>query len=244
MPEKRIPKDRRKKKRKQHTNDESGSRFFRHARFGNIPLIHHSQVGSDGKLYEWWQYDPNYQPSMPRGAVRGDVRKQMYCAAHHLPKYFYVDEDRECIQCGRRFTFHAKEQKYWYETLKFNFSSIPIRCVECRRQRRSEQALREQIARAKAEVRKMNPAGYIALARAVVEYHERTGHGNLNEAIAAARKAAALWPTSSEPQLWEGVAHALAGRRQKAQTILNSFLSKSGSEPVALRTKAERYLKP
>ena len=243
MPEKHVPTDSGKKRRKPRETTDSGRRFSRDPLFGNIPLIHHSHVGRDGKLYEWWQYDPGYQPAMPHGAVRGDVRKQEYCPAHHLPKYFYVDENRDCIQCGRRFTFHAKEQKYWYETLKFNFSSIPIRCVDCRRQRRSEHALREQIARAKSEVREGDPAGYIALARAIVEYHERTQHGNLDEAIAAARKAAALWPTSSEAQLWEGLAHALAGRRQKAQTILKSFMSKSVGGPFALRTKAEKYLK-
>ena len=232
-----------KKRRKPRKTTDSGPRLFRDPLFGNIPLIHHSNVGEDGKLYEWRQCDPNYQPVMPYGAVRGDVRKQAYCPAHHLPKYFYVNENRDCIQCGRRFIFNAEEQKYWYETLKFNFSSIPIRCVDCRRQRRSEHALREQIARAKADIRERDPAGYIALARAIVEYHERTQHGNLDEAIAAARKAAALWPTSSEPQFWEGLAHALAGRRQKAQTILKSFLTQSLGGPVAFRTKAEKYLK-
>jgi len=75
----------------------------------------------------------------------------VFCTAHHDPKYFYVDETRKCIQCGSEFTFRAAEQKYWYETLKFNFSSVPVRCVQCRRQRRSEHALREQIAQAKSE---------------------------------------------------------------------------------------------
>ena len=243
MPDRRIPRDRKKKRRKAKNNTQSESKFSRHPLFGNIPLLHHVYTGGDGKVYEWWQYDPNYEPAMPRGAVRGDVSKQVYCPAHHVPKYFYLDEDHDCIQCGQRFTFLGEEQKYWYETLKFNFSSIPIRCVECRRQRRSEHALREQIARAKADVRRLNPAGYVALARAIVEYYERTGQGNLDEAIAAARKAAVLWPTSVEPQLWEGVAHALAGRQQRAETILNSFLAKSVGGYGVFRMKAEKYLK-
>ncbi len=211
--------------------------------YGNIPLIHRQINVDDGKLYEWWQYDPDYQPALPRGAVRGDVRKQSYCPAHHIPKYFYIDEERECIQCGRTFAFRAKEQKYWYETLKFNFSSIPIRCLHCRRERRSEHAMREQIARAKAEVRSKNPAAYIALARAIVEYHEKTGHGDLNQAVAAARKAKLVWPDSIEPHLWEGIAHAMAGRRSKAQTNLKHYLSTSSNAPATLRTKAEKYVK-
>jgi hypothetical protein len=43
-----------------------------------------------------------------------------------MPKYFYVDDERECIQCGKQFTFHAAEQKYWYETLKFNIWTAEI----------------------------------------------------------------------------------------------------------------------
>jgi putative zinc ribbon protein len=244
MPDKRLPRDG-KKRRKQAkaSGPTSDIRFARHPLFGNIPLVHHSTVGLGGKQYEWWQHDPNYEPPLPPGAVRGDVRKQVFCPAHHDPKYFYVDEDRQCIQCGKDFIFHAKEQKYWYEALKFNFSSIPIRCLQCRRERRSEHALREQIARAKADVRAKNPAGHIALARAIVEYHERTKQGNLNEAIAASRKAAALWPNSSEPYLWEGIAQALSGRRDKAQISLKTFLFKTPNAPLALRNKAHNYLK-
>lgn len=242
MPEKRFPRDGKQRRKPRRASSQSEPRYARDPLFGNLPLIHHSNIGINGKTYEWWQYDPDFQPPLPQGAVRGDVRKQNYCPAHHTPKYFYVDEDRQCIQCGRDFIFQAQEQKYWYETLKFNFSSIPIRCLHCRRERRSDHALREQIARAKAEVRKMNPAGYIALARAIVEYHERTQQGNLDEAIAASRKAATLWPDSYEPNLWEGIAHALAGRRQKARSTLKTFLSTSTNVPLALRKKAEKYV--
>lgn len=242
MREKRFPRDGKKRRAPQKPEITTNLRAVQHPYFGNIPMIYHSDPGGDGKIYEWWQPDPDYQPPMPSGAVRGDVRKQEYCPAHHTPKYFYVDEDCDCIQCGKGFIFHAREQKYWYETLKFNFSSIPIRCLQCRRERRTDHALREQIARAKAEVGETNPAAYLALARAIVEYHERTKQGDLNQAIAAARKAEALWPESSEPGLWEGIAQALAGRRQKAQAALNSFLLKP-TKNVALRNKAEKYLK-
>jgi hypothetical protein len=152
MAEKCFPRNRGTKKQKsaRRRADSSDAPLFQHPLFGEIPLIHHSAVGRDGKVYEWWQYDPDYRPPLPRGAIPGDVRKQVYCPWHHVPKYFYVDHEDECIQCGNRFTFRATEQKYWYETLKFNFRSVPIRCLDCRRQRRSEHALREQIARTKA----------------------------------------------------------------------------------------------
>src|SRR5262249_6411178 len=94
------------------------------------------------------------QSPLPRGAVRGDVSQQVFCSAHNEPKYFYLDESRTCVQCGDGFGFSAREQKFWYERLKFSFRSAPIRCLRCRRQRRSEHALREGIARAKAEARR------------------------------------------------------------------------------------------
>jgi bifunctional non-homologous end joining protein LigD len=145
--------------------------------------------------------------------VRGNVRKQNYCTAHHVPKYFYLDEERRCVQCGAKFTFEAGEQKHWYETLGFKFGSIPVRCPPCRRRRRSEHALREQIAEAKAYLRAegANSGAHLSLARALVEYHERTGHGDLDEAVAAARKAAGAFPESSEPLFWERAAGPLSG---------------------------------
>ena len=239
MSDKRIPRDRKKKRARA---EKSQQRYARHPLFGQIPLIHHQASGSDGKIYDWWEYDANYQPTLPRHAVRGDVRKQNYCAAHHYPKYFYVDEPRECIQCGDAFIFHASEQKYWYETLKFNFSSIPVRCIKCRRERRSEHSLREQIARAKANIPSNDPAAYIALARAIVEYHEKTELGDLNEAIAAARKAQSLWPEAAEPSLWEGIAHARAARPAKARLALTRFLASAENTPATLRRRAESYL--
>lgn len=165
-------------------------RWERHDLYGKLPLIRHASVGLDGKVYEWWQYDPAYAPRLPRGAVRGDINKQVFCASCHPPKYFYVDETRRCVQCDQRFIFKATEQEYWYETRQFTFSSVPIRCQQCRRLRRSEHALREQIANARRAVEEApkDPAGLLALARAIVEYHERTGAGNLEDALAAARR--------------------------------------------------------
>jgi hypothetical protein len=216
----------------------------RHPLFGRIPLVHQATTAANGKAYEWWLHDPTYEPSMPTGAVRGNVAEQVYCRGHHVPKYFYVDEDRECVQCGSPFTFRAAEQKHWYEVLKFNFGSVPIRCPKCRRQRRSEHALREAIARAKALVRERNedPAAHLSLAAALVEYHERTGQGDLNAAIAAARRAAASWPQSGEALFWEGVAQARAGRAGRARRCLEGFLGRSdGSRPL-LVTRARAYL--
>jgi len=172
------------------------------------------------------------------------VSKQTFCRACHDPKYFYVDETRTCIQCGSDFTFSAAEQKYWYETRQFNFASVPIRCKRCRRQRRTEHAMREQIARARQAARDAptDPEVQLALARAIVEYHERTDAGRLDDAVAAARKAAKLWPEAPDASLWEGIAHARAGRAKQARERLAQFVSRDARAPASLILKAEEYL--
>lgn len=222
----------------------SNGRWSTHPLYGSIPLIRHATVGRNGRTYEWWEYDPKFSPPIPRGAIPGDVSKQVYCTVCHVPKYFYVDETRTCVQCGSRFTFSGAEQKYWYETRKFNFSSVPIRCKGCRRLRRSEHAMREQIALARQATLSTpsDPSTHLALAQAIVEYHERTGAGRLDDAVAAARRAGKLWRDAPDASLWEGVAHARAGRAKQARERLSEFLNRAPSTHASLRAKAQHYL--
>jgi putative zinc ribbon protein len=201
--------------------------------FGDVPMI--EQDGS-------WHCDPAFRPRVPKNAVVGDVSKQEFCALCHVPKYFYVDDERRCVQCGATFTFSGREQKYWYESLKFNFGSVPVRCPNCRRQRRSDRAMHGQLAVARAAAREDpdDPAVLLSLARAIVELNERTGNGELNDAIAAARRAARLWPGSYEPLFWEGVAHARAGHRDRARDQLRSFVA--SAPRGGLERRARVYL--
>ena len=224
--------------------DSAERRWSRHPVYGRIPLIRHATVGRDGRTYEWWEYDPAFSPPVPKGAVAGDVSKQVFCSACHEPKYFYVNETRTCVQCDSRFTFSGAEQKYWYETRKFNFSSVPIRCKTCRRLRRSEHAMREQIARARqtTAVAPTDPSAHLALARAIVEYHERTGAARLDDAIAAARTAVKLWRDAPDASLWEGIAHARAGRAKQARERLSEFLKGTQNVHASLVAKAQEYL--
>jgi hypothetical protein len=207
-------------------------------------MVERSYVANDGQRYKWDEYDLTYSPRLPKGAVAGDVSKQVFHPALHVPKYFYIDETRTCVQCDSPFTFSGAEQKYWYETRRFVFDSIPIRCQSCRRLRRSEHALRQQIAHARELVRSQpgDPASHLALARAIVELHERTGGGRLDDAIAAARKAAKLWPDSAEPALWEGLAHARAGRANQARVCLSAVLERENSLPANLASKVRAFL--
>jgi len=162
-------------------------------------------------------------------AVRGNPVVQVYCRAHDVPKYFYLDEQRTCVECRQPFVFYAKEQRYWYEELRFNFNSTAIRCVPCSKRQRSEQGLREQIGTVleELETRRDDAGLWLDLARATVQYREMTGDGNLDRAIAAARKADAQWRDAAEPSYWEGKAQYLAGRAGKARECLARFLERS-----------------
>jgi hypothetical protein len=207
--------------------------------YGRIPLIAREVCDLRGGLHVVYVCDPDYEPSLPRGAVRADLRRQNLCFACHVPKYFYMDEEQTCVQCSRPFVFGAAEQKFWYESLGFYGASVPIRCPECRRQRRSEKALRAQVALARSHVQTNpeNPAALLALAEAVVRHRQRTGQGDLNEAIAASRRARKLAPLVAETLFWEALCHSQAGRPEKARALFQQF----ASYPV--RSKRDRDLR-
>ncbi len=200
-----------------------------HPLYGEIPLIPAQVVDDAGKERHYYEFDLDYQPPLPPGAVRGDVRRQEFCPLCHVPRYFFVDQEKECVQCGKKFVFSAKEQKYWYETLKFNFHSVAIRCRLCRRRRRSQSAVRHQIQQAKRrlEAAPEDAGCLLALAEATVTYHRMAGEGDLNAAVHAARRVQKLWPSALAAIFWEAACHSEAGRTEKAVKLYRAFLARS-----------------
>jgi hypothetical protein len=71
-------------------------------------------------------------------ALAGKPWLQVYGLA--APFYIYCDVRRRCSDCNNKFIFSAKEQQYWYETLKFIIYSSPQQCLTCRRKRRGVKA--------------------------------------------------------------------------------------------------------
>jgi hypothetical protein len=203
-----------------------------HPVFGPIPLLVHEWIDADGTPRASYDYDPDYQPPLPSGAVRGDPRRQRSRGAFDVPRYFYVDAERRCVQCREPFVFGAREQKHWYETLGFNFASVAIRCPGCRRRRRSDKALHHAVEDATREVQAKpdDAAAQLCLAEAIVELHARCGHGSLDQAIAAARKARRL-REQQPPAAWalthycEARAHALGERVDRARAAFEAFLA-------------------
>ena len=80
---------------------------------------------------------------MPVGAIKADLTKH---APHnsYSPPMWYVDEHRKCVACGQAFTFTARQQKHWFETLKIPIYVMADRCVSCRRKRREELAAQQK----------------------------------------------------------------------------------------------------
>ena len=203
-------------------------------RFGDIPLI----PRADGL---GWEYDPYYQPPLPPGAVRGDISRQSYCPTCHRPRYFYRDQHKTCVQCGDAFVFSAREQKFWYERLGFYLDSEAIRCRRCRKQQRTMKALARQVSALRDRQRDApdDPAVALELAETTVRFRETTGEGDLDRAVANARRARRRWPENRASLFWEARAQQLAGREDRAVPLYQTFVDKVGTRKK-YRKLAER----
>jgi tetratricopeptide (TPR) repeat protein len=192
------------------------------------------------------QYDPDHEPALPAGAVRGDIRRQDYCPMCNVPRYFYVDEPRTCVQCSTPFVFTAVEQKYWYETLRFWADSTAIRCVDCRRRHRRNVAIQRHLCAALAALEQApdDPVRLLEVAAARARYRAAWGRGDLASGLAAARRAQQLWPEEPRALYWEGRLQELAGRPDKARVCYRRFLAEARGQQAdqAMRRHAERLL--
>lgn len=197
---------------------------------GDVPMVTKTVTVGD-ESYSYDEYDPDFRPPLPPGAVRGNPRHQQYYGLFCKPRYFYLDRDEICVQCGQTFVFSAKEQKYWYESLGFPLVSVAVRCLPCRRRRRSQKALREELARClrALEAEPDDFAQHLALAEATVRYRRSTGEGDLDRAIHSVRRVQKGWPEAAEAYFWEGACHAEADREAKARELYQRFLEHAGA---------------
>lgn len=74
-------------------------------------------------------------------AERANVAKQN-CGV--CPRHWYFDAIYKCKACGIEFTFSAKEQRFWYEDLKFYVGFEPQICLACRKMDRGMRLLKQQ----------------------------------------------------------------------------------------------------
>ncbi|MBF9131346.1 zinc-ribbon domain containing protein [Plantactinospora sp. S1510] len=196
--------------------DHAGVTWEAHPRYGDIP--YRDTAGG---------YDLDYRPALPAGAVRGDPHRQRdFCNHCQPPRYFYLDEERTCVECGRGFVFGATEQRFWYERLGFQIESVPIRCPACRRADRSRRRLQRRLAEATDAARRQpdDALAQLVLTAATVEHVCGLGTGSLDSAIRAARKAVRLDPNLHLAHYWEARAQELADRRDKAIEAYGQFI--------------------
>lgn len=178
-------------------------------------------------------HQEHIKPKIPYGALPGNVELQVFCSFCHTPKYYYLDRERTCVQCGQEFIFSAKEQKFWYETLKFNFRSEAIRCLHCRKSKRNENALQNQLNLSHQNLKKSpnDPYAMLAVVEALCLYHEKLNKGKLSEAITLARKSFKVDPRCYESLYWEAIAQKLSNHQEQAHALFEKFIEKSSAIP-------------
>jgi hypothetical protein len=169
-------------------------------------------------------YDPDFRPDLPAGAVRGNPRRQLFCC--EVPRYFYVDVERTCRDCGASFVFSAGEQKHWYETLGFRLDANAVRCLPCRRAFRRDKGIARALADASRALAQspLHPPAVLAYARAAIAHAERFGHAPLDAAIAALRALRRHAPSVVETVYLEGRCAEAAARPRGARASYERFL--------------------
>jgi hypothetical protein len=196
----------------------------------------------DGHRWRGWEWDLS-GIQVPPGATRGDPNLQRFGLSG--PQFWYVDRDRTCVACGDEFVFAGAEQRFWYETLGFDPLSTAIRCPACRRKVRSLKALHATLATAlrAAEAAPDEAARWLDLARACGELRDRTGEGDLDRGLAAARRARRLSDDALvEALYWEATFQRYAGRLDAAAELEAAFIARAGrnSREKALLRAIER----
>ena len=76
-------------------------------------------------------------------AIVPDYSKQNY--GYGGPILMYVNKDLNCETCKKEFIFSAKEQKFWYEDLHFNYCAYPKSCAPCRKKIREPRILNTKL---------------------------------------------------------------------------------------------------
>ena len=117
--------------RRSQTN--SGN-FVPHPRYGSEPIPSGLKVSEEEIRHGFWRLTRD--KIFPESVLLADPEKQNYAI---YPRRYYVDVQRICRTCHRPFIFFAREQRYWFETLRFFVDADCVLCPDCRRESRSVQ---------------------------------------------------------------------------------------------------------
>lgn len=121
-----------------------------HPRYGSKPAVSGITVPEEVIRQGHWRYSQG--KIYPESVLLADPSKQNYST---FPRDYYVDVLRHCRQCERPFIFFAREQRHWFETLKFY---VDADCVHCHPCRRASQALHRRLQRYSHLARTLEPS--------------------------------------------------------------------------------------
>ena len=105
-----------------------------HPRYGTHPRPSGYSVTEAQIRESFWRHSRDVL--FPETALPANPDNQNFAV---FPRRYYVDVLRTCRSCHRPFIFFAREQRYWYETLRFFVDADCVLCPVCRRESRSTQ---------------------------------------------------------------------------------------------------------
>lgn len=115
--------------------------YVDHPRYGRHPLQTGLNPQKDFARGVHLHWHTSEDCLVPNTAVKANTGQQVDAV---FPVTHYFDVKRQCKDCGRMFLFFAREQKYWYESLRFTLNADCIRCVDCRKQEQFSASRRSQ----------------------------------------------------------------------------------------------------
>jgi hypothetical protein len=120
-----------------------------HPRYGMKPIPSGLRVPEETIRDGFWRH--RGERMYPESVLVADTAKQNYSV---FPRSYYVDVLRTCQTCERPFIFFAREQRHWFETLKFFVDADCVLCAKCRRE---SQAIRRRLRRYSDLQRRSSP---------------------------------------------------------------------------------------
>jgi hypothetical protein len=109
----------------------SSGQYVPHPRYGDSSRPSEIKVPESDIRSGFWRLRGD--TIFPESVLLAQTEKQNFAI---YPRKYYVDVLRCCLTCHRPFIFFAREQRYWFETLRFFVDADCVYCPECRRESR------------------------------------------------------------------------------------------------------------
>jgi hypothetical protein len=117
--------------RKSPKSPTSSGQYVPHPRYGSSPRPSGVKVPLVDLRRGFWRLLGD--TIFPETVLVAQTKKQNFAI---YPRKYYVDVLRTCRICHRPFIFFAREQRYWFETLRFFVDADCVHCPDCRRESR------------------------------------------------------------------------------------------------------------